>query len=425
MAAKTQKSSIGAKLAKYGVKSVHAEHKDDEIIISAGGDLPAGIEDGIAEISTCYIGEYGPETKHPGEPFFRASAVVVSPEEFKNRTTTIQGPLCDTPEKTGKKRTFEDHYSWMLNELKKMGAQESIEAMVDPESELEGVMAAIASSGIFIKFRTWSGPVATEGPYKGKPPMVSHDWRGTIEYTPSESDDDGVTVAEDDEKPAVAAKKTVASKTAPATAAPAKKAVKGAVKAPSYDDMELSEVVALANGDDTAAQKWLIEKAVEAGIDSDEAEAQETWDAVGELITSAATGESDDGSEGVDLEALGAAADEEMNAGEEGENTTQIKELAAEAGLDPDSFSTYSELATALIEAGGEVEAVEEEAAEAVEPAVGEVHLYKWFDVKTKKRATKAIECEVMAVDKKKQTVKLKNLTNKQLADGIPFSALE
>lgn len=423
------KSGIGAKLAQYGINQSHAAHKNDEIKISAGGDLPAGIEGGIAQIVECKLSEYK-TGKLEGEPFFMASAVVVEPAKYAGSRTNF-GPeaLCDTPQATGKKKTFDDHYSYVLNGLKNMGAKDAVEAMEDAENELPGICEAVKNSGIYIRFRTWAGDVTPEYPT----PSVNHDWRGVAEgYTPEDTSSNAVNVAAPAATPApktvagAPVKKTAVTKTATPAATPAvapvKKAAtkKAAPPKPNLDEMTLEEVAALANvQENTTEQKYLTDKALEVGIDKTTVENSKNWEAVVELIN-AANNPDTPSDDAPDYENLGLQAD----AGD-AESVAALQELAAAAGIDPNDYGPWADLAAALAAAAPAGDAGPGETpAEEFAPIVGDIYMYAPINPTTKKPAPKPLEHEVLKVDQAKRTLTLKNLTDNKISNNVSFDAL-
>lgn len=122
-----------------------------------------------------------------------------------------------------------------------------------------------------------------------------------------------------------------------------------------------------------------------------------------------------------DLETLGQVADDESD--EDAQNAAQasLSELCTEAGIDPNDYETWAEVAAILSEANAtpaEEEASEEEA----EPAVEEVWFYK---PTTGKNKGKKVEVEITAVFKGKKQVNCKDLDdNKTVYRNVDWSAL-
>lgn len=124
---------------------------------------------------------------------------------------------------------------------------------------------------------------------------------------------------------------------------------------------------------------------------------------------------------------------EKANAEDE-DAINRLAELAREAGIDDETITGaegWSEVADMIRGAGGEEEEEEEEGPRV--PAKGDPCNHKVIDPKTKKPAVdpktkkplKPVACEVVAVDKKAETVTLKNLDDgKTLYKGVPFADL-
>jgi hypothetical protein len=101
-----------------------------------------------------------------------------------------------------------------------------------------------------------------------------------------------------------------------------------------------------------------------------------------------------------------------------------LSEKAEEAGIDPNDYATWTEVAEAIEGAGEEEEEEEEEDNDEkddtpFEPEKEEVYLFK------PPRARKAIECEVTAVFPRKKSCNLKSLDDGKVFKGVPFDKLE
>jgi hypothetical protein len=174
MPVQKSKNPLFQKIADKARKS-HEAHKAEPVKLGGGGDLPAGIEGGVAQLVDCHFGTYatGP---NKDQPFFYAAAVVVEPPEHKGSRTKIGPmPLCETKSMAGKVTPFDDHYARMLNEFKKLGVKTEEIGFDD----LETVAEALQSEGPYIRFRTWQGQATEQYPN----PRVNEDWRGRCEYS--------------------------------------------------------------------------------------------------------------------------------------------------------------------------------------------------------------------------------------------------
>jgi len=422
VAKQTTYSTIMAKLGDRARKAWDA-HKHDEIDLGNMGDLPAGIQAGVAQLVDCKIGLVDEGKQSAGQPFFYAAGVVLSPKTFthpdgtveplEGRRTSILEMLCDTPNSGGRRKTQGEHMVWMMNELKKLGADVE-NASLD---ELPALMEALKEAQPFFRFRTWKGSVQKTGPYAGKDPKTQHTWNGQCEYesggTPADAVLDETDTTEDETgesdaameappppsrtvrpagngKPSAtrpSAKPAVRAANQPSAppakpAAPTKPGKKAPPPPPSEDEelgeesfdefsndsgaQTLTQLGEAADGGDEAAQDALTTRAEAAGFTTDDVTGADSWGAVAEMIEEA-----------------------EANAGE-----TQGEEGTSE-----------------------EAE---------WEPSVGDVYKYRPIDPKTKRPTAKSIECEVLRVDKKARMCDLRNMDDrKTLYKTISWDKLE
>lgn len=143
----------------------------------------------------------------------------------------------------------------------------------------------------------------------------------------------------------------------------------------------------------------------ELDVDPDDIEGEEE-EADGEE----ATDEGDDGV--IDLEALGVAADD----GDE-DALAKLAELAEAAGIDPDEYDTWAELAAAL----PEEEAEEEE--EEVEEVVISKDDFVYYKPKGKRTAVK---CKVLSSNKAKEEATIAEVADaKKKYSAVPWASCE
>lgn len=389
MAAQQKKSSILGKLGNT-LKKAFDTHKNDETEFSRFGNLPAGINNGIAQIVEVKFDTYK-KGDMEGKVFFYAAGVVVLPKSHagipvEGLRTSIMEPICDTPSRS--RQTASDHVAWILNEMRKLGVDTSTMDVDD----LEPTAEALKEAQPYFRFDTWAGKPSKEYP----DPKTNHRWNGVVEYTPEEDDDvedntDETATVDDDEpeeveedtpvkpskkptskptpsKPATSKAPTAKPVTKPATSSPGKAsppvAGKGK-KAPTpppveFDDQgDIDTLLERANDGEEEAQNRLAELAIAQGYSEEDIEGADSWDAV---------------------------------------------KAMAEAPKPEDAE---------------EVEEEEQTAEGSETPEVGEVWDY------TPKGSKKPVSCEVTAVNVKKDTVTLKNLSNpKLLYKDVPFSEL-
>lgn len=361
---------VGSKLPQ-----AHKAHKDDDTDYG-NVELPAGIE-GIAQLVECKVDKVKEGKKNAGQFYFYAAGVVVKPSNHEGLPilglrTSIMEMMCDTPDAATKK-TFADHYGWVLNELAKLGVDRS--TMAEDGSDFETTLAALKEAKPFFRFRTWKGPKQTTGQYAGQEPRVNHQWQGAVEY---ESDGSEVSGAVEDETPKATALNPTAAKEdeVPFDDGAGSEATESTVdqEAAAIEESDADNIDTLieqANNGDSEAGEKLTAMAEGAGATKKQIEDAPDWNAVAALI----------------------------NAGN--------KEPEAEASAEPEQPFL---------------------------PAKEEIYKYQVIDAKTKKpvmdtktkKPKKAIEVEVVAVNTKAKTVDLKNVDDgKTIYKAVPWDALE
>ncbi len=262
MAAQKTTSKLSSKLGAQ-LKSAHEKHKDDDTEFSQFGELPDGIEHGIAQLVDCKFDVVKEGKQNAGQFYFYAAGVVVKPKihegnPIEGLRTSITEPLYPTP--TRSRKTLDEHLGWIYNELRKLGVDTKT---VNPDN-LEQTVEALKQSAPYFKFRTWKGDKATEGQYKDQEPRVQHNWNGWCEFTDTEGSDpatSGVT------EPA-----STAAPVAPAEPEP---------------EMTLEELAAAADGGNEVAQVKLSKMATDAGVPDEDKDAAPNWTVVSELIAAA------------------------------------------------------------------------------------------------------------------------------------------
>lgn len=398
--------SVFGKLSSAVSKGVQ-DHKDDETVLQGGGDLPAGIEGGIARLVLCKFDRYKSGDLE-GEPYFMAQGVVVRPIELDGvvveglRTGIGPEPICETPSRS--RKTVDDHVGYVLNHLRLLGVDTS---ELTTDTDMQEAAEALEEEQPHFRFRTWKGDPTPEYPN----PRVRHDWRGVVTF--DEEADDGIEDETEEEAP----KKAAAKKGTKKKGAAKKK--KGTKKKES-----LAELAEAADNGDTAAGAKLASLAEEAGIE--DYEDYETWEEVADLLAEGPPepeeeADEEEASDEMTLDELGAAANE-------GDETAieALVTMAEAEGEDPDDYEQWSDLAMALSGAEDEEneeeedgdEAEEDEEEEGFEPEKGDVYFYK----PPKKR--KKVECEVTAVFPGKETCNLKSLDDSMSYQKVPWSKL-
>lgn len=296
-----QKTTISL-VKKLGKKLVeaHQAKAGEEYKASGGAELPDGISNGVARLTSCKFGVYE-KGDLAGEPFFMASGVVVDTPQNADlkwcvglRTQVGPEPICDTPTKS--RKTVEDHLGWIYNLWRGLGVDtNSIQA--DKDGALEAVAEALQSAKPYFRFRTWKGQVQTTGPYAGKEPRVNHDWGQACEW----ADSDGGGQVEDDS----AAAPPPPPKPAAKTAKPATKKAPEPEPEPASDYSDADDVdslLAIANDDSDPeaqadAQQKLKDQAMALGHSEEACDGTDSWEALVDLIKGGAPSTDGDDSE--------------------------------------------------------------------------------------------------------------------------------
>ena len=283
MPPQTGKSGLSAKLGDR-LRKAHEAHKGDETEFSNFGELPAGIENGIAQLVDVKFAEYKTGDLK-GQYFFMARGVAKFPEELNGSkvaglyTQIGPEPLCDTPQRATRK-TLDDHLAWVYNELRKLG----IDTRTLAVDNLETVAAMLAKAQPHFRFRTWKGKKQLTGPYAGQEPRLNHDWGGLVEVQEDTEPGDGVadhtTSPPPAPKPNGKPPTALGGKPVP-TPAPEPKPEPAA----EYTDQgDVDSLLERANGGDEDAVAELVRLAVAAGHEESAVEAAESWEAVAEMV---------------------------------------------------------------------------------------------------------------------------------------------
>lgn len=284
MPGQTQKSGIMAALGNDGKKAV-ATAKKQETKYPAGGGLPVGIENGIARLTDIGFARYK-KGENVGKFFFSASAVVITPETHdgmivKGKHTRIQPePMCATP-KASKKKLVKDHIDFVTNIFRQLG----LDTAEFPDDDLDAMAAALKEAAPYFSFRTWKGQKQTTGPYAGKEPRVNEVWERVIPDYVEEGGSDNV------EDNSGGGDETPPDDDVAAGGEEEGGGEGGDESGLSEDESaDLDTLIANANGGDEDAQRELQALAEANGV-GDECASAEDWDAAGEIVKAAITGE--------------------------------------------------------------------------------------------------------------------------------------
>lgn len=392
-----EQSAMNELFSRFGneLNQGHAAHKADTTKYSEFGDLPGGIDNGVAQLVECKLVKIKADAKaNAGQWMFYAAGIVhfpiyavdvkkdakgniLSQEKVlvKGLRTKIQEIIAPTPDK--KRATIADHIAYIYNELRKLGVDTS---KLSSFKDIEPVMAALKKRAPYFKFRTWKGDVATSGPYAGKEPIVNEFWNGVCDDPYKDSQNTAGSAG----SPPASAHSGVTDNTAASTVPDPEPSPdpEGAVteteaggETSEADILSLGE--AANNGDDSASDR-LRALALEKGFTDAQVDGAESWnDVASMLITGASEPE--------------ATSPEEVAAPEEPKPQADWK------------------------------------------PVKDDIYMYRVLgpdgnpvkDAKTK-RPAKPVECIVTAVNAKNRTVDLKNNTDKKTTyKAVSWDALE
>ncbi len=198
MPVQQQMSSFAKKLGGR-VAQANAEHADKPVD-TGNRRLPGGIRDGVAKLSSMYTktqdADNGMVPK--GEIFFRASAIVVSPdshdgEKVAGMVTQVLVPLCDVPAKGMRKaRSFSENWFEFQNIFKLLGVPPCPETTAtDPtgqrtEAYFFAAMKALTerskANPVYVSFSTrgWTPPATPAQPRPEQ--MVFETWHGLAQF---------------------------------------------------------------------------------------------------------------------------------------------------------------------------------------------------------------------------------------------------
>ncbi len=375
---KDNRRSLDDAMRKYGDRFSKAfdQSKNDETVYGQS-EVPPGIENGRASLENAYFGVY--ETgDYKGELFFRASGVILWPEEHNDESgmpVTTQGlhtsigpePLCDTPGRT--RGTMEEHVKWINNELRKLGIETSGKSLAEMKTDLESLNEI---KPVF-KFRTWKGKKSKQYPN----PKTNHQWQGLADF-----DEESMSAGEqDDTEPAEETPQPVAPpKSKEKPPAQAKDPARPKAKTPAKP------------------------KAPEPEPEPEEPEFNEF-------------NEQEEDTD--DLDSLAERAQDDDD-----EAIDRLKTIAKEAGISPKivkDADTWTDVVALIKEKRGDTEEPSEESTEEPEeapPSVGDV-------LKTN-IGGKMVSVRVESVNTAKKTCKVSTLKDKKpQKDPVPFSELK
>ena len=286
------------------VAQANAEHHDAPVD-TGNRQLPAGIREGVAKLSTMYTKEYD-KGDLKGQTFFRASAIVISPAEFDGHKvaggiTSVMVPLCDIPAKGDRKaKTFSENFCEFQNVFKLLGVAACPETpATDPTGQrTEAYFFAamkmltdptrVKTNPVYIEFSTrgWTPPATA---LKPKPePMVFETWHGLAKYNGQVDPAAGVTDS------------AAATQPSPMSAPPSTNHQQPPQTQPQADVGDPADIVAAlvetamndpegATDEGMMASKQLEELAWSAGWSKEQTAGATDWAQVGDMALNAPT----------------------------------------------------------------------------------------------------------------------------------------
>lgn len=238
-------------LKKQGADKAINAHKADETVIGGGGDLPPGIEGGVAQLTDAKL-DVHKDGDNKGKPYLYLAGIVVKPETEQGSRASLVVGLYDRPRA---QKTFDDQVKIALNEMRKLGINT---AAMSGVGDWDDNLALLVQEAPFFRFRTWQGTPTKEFPN----PRVNTEFRGLAKgYTGTP---DGSSVEDN----------TNVDPNNPAEPS-------GEAGTASEDWAALGE--AADNGDTDAAEK-LVEAGKQFGVDTD---APANWAEAATLIAEA------------------------------------------------------------------------------------------------------------------------------------------
>lgn len=192
MPATTNVTALSKKMAgMFGAD--HSKAARDTSTPDFNASLPEGIENGVAQIISCSVGEVKAGGKMAGQPYFMMRAAVRHPKthngmSIEGRQDGMLEMLCDTPDRQSRK-TRAEHLEYVYSYLRLWGVDTSKGAGLTGEKAFQwfmSVLAALGQAKPLVEFRTWKGQATSQYPN----PRVNVSWGGLAK------------LAQDDEVPA-------------------------------------------------------------------------------------------------------------------------------------------------------------------------------------------------------------------------------
>jgi hypothetical protein len=207
-------ASRAAEIANLG-KTILA--RDPEI---GRPQVPPGINNGIVRLTDCRYALIDKEGETKGKPQWIATAVILLPRTHGNTKTegmtfSRSVPLYDTPRSGGKRKSFGDHFTFVVDNLRALGVLDKMmvneQGLLD-DAKIQAAMAMLKKAAPCFHFRSWRGKqqdieqsangswiltgdkndrswptreaAETANPYAGKERLVNIEWLGRCDAPP-------------------------------------------------------------------------------------------------------------------------------------------------------------------------------------------------------------------------------------------------
>lgn len=270
-------------MKELGQEFVKAHEQSKNVKAKQGQTLPSGLK-GIAQLNEIAIKKIK-EGKNVGKLMFYADAIILEPLTYngfpvKGKRTQISEPLYATP--TRKRKTIKDHLDFVYEHLKMLGVK--VQDLKPSAVELAIAALKANKANVFIGFRTWQPPAATEGQYAGQEAMLMQFW------------DERITDFKKKDATETAVKNNLPSEPEPIPTVDEPTDEPVDPFNPPDDEPEQIDPELVDQGDidslakradetqDLEASNRLNQLATEAGIPDDVAKATKTWKELADLI---------------------------------------------------------------------------------------------------------------------------------------------
>ena len=341
MASQTGQSSIFAKLGNQTREAMaKTATKEPEI---PGMNLPAGIDNGIAQVVECKFGISEPGKKNPGAMYYMSQAIVKEPEYLKTengrikvagRRTMLYKEVVSPPNQQGERKVNEKNMEWAQDQLKMLVGKNANPEMFHLD-KMESTAAFIRQAKPHTLFKTYKfdkqdvknvseeaakgfkvkpgwylcnlsddgtvkslskiegsyrGPYPSEASaraankYAGNEPMVQQAWCGTVTYTPPSPNGQVVDESPPADEPSTSFEPTGHTDDDTSGASFDEFQQSDPIPEVGEEDLDAIAVEAYKNAE---AQQQLENIAVEAGVDAEAVGNATCWEDVVTMIREA------------------------------------------------------------------------------------------------------------------------------------------